>query len=296
MLNQIRPDLYLVNLDQNIEGFRNFISSWIYTPDDLVLIVDPGPSSTIPVLEQALLELGIRRVDYILLTHIHIDHAGGTGLLLESFPEAKVNCHPRGIEHMIQSDKLWEGSLKVLGNIAEAYGIIPPVPAENISWNSNIKLNNTAIDVIETPGHAPHHVCYKHDDLLFAGEVAGVNVPNNQGDYLRIATPPVFKYEIYRDSLIRASKLNVNHICFGHYGLRSDPANLFKNAIDQLELWVEVIGEWYDSKTDEEIFQLLLETDLSIKEFPNLPEDIKKREAFFCLNSIKGIKGYFETK
>ena len=104
-------NLFLIDLDQKLPGFRKFISSWLYTKDHKNIIIDPGPTSTIPVLEKALADLNIHKVDYILLTHIHIDHAGGTGLLLSKFPDSKVLCHPMGIPHMINPEKLWQGSL-----------------------------------------------------------------------------------------------------------------------------------------------------------------------------------------
>ena len=72
-------DLYIVDLDQPLEGFYNFLNSWVYRRDGLTILVDPGPRSTIPVLVKALKDLDIKKLDYILLTHIHIDHAGGAG-------------------------------------------------------------------------------------------------------------------------------------------------------------------------------------------------------------------------
>ena len=103
----------------------------------MTLLVDPGPASTIPYLVERLDELGIRTIDYILLTHIHLDHAGGTGQLLRHFPGAKVNCHPKGIPHMVAPQKLWEESIKVLGKVAEAYGEMAPVPESCISFRDS---------------------------------------------------------------------------------------------------------------------------------------------------------------
>ena len=241
MVTEILPNLYLVDLDQKIEGYRKFISSWIYFANGLTIVVDPGPSSTIPTLQKALNQFEIKTIDYILLTHVHIDHAGGTGLLLEKYPKAKINCHPKGIPHMIDPQQLWEGSRKVLGNVAEAFGPIAPIPANNISWQPMIKENDLLMNVFETPGHASHHVCYQIGDILFAGEVCGVNVPVEEGDYLRIATPPRFIYEIYRNSLISASKIDANHICFGHYGYRTDLSHVFNLGLNQLETWVRIV-------------------------------------------------------
>lgn len=293
-INQVLPNLFLIDLDQKPRGFRQFISAWIYRHQDVTLVIDPGPSVTIPVLHRALKELGVQRLDYILLTHIHIDHAGGTGALLRHYPGTKVNCHPKGINHLADPQKLWEGSLKVLGSLAEAYGKIPAVPQKNLSWNGHLEIGGLMIEAIETPGHASHHVCYHIGDLLFAGEVAGVNIPVTGGDYLRIATPPPFYYEVYQNSLLRAAKIKARHICFGHYGIRSDGRHIFDQARQQLELWMHVISENKNTSDVQVIFKKLLEEDPSLQHFHNFPEDIQERESYFCLNSIRGILSYFE--
>lgn len=298
-IHEILDNLFLVDLDQDLEGFRQFVSSWIYRLAGQIIIIDPGPSSTIPILLKALHELKISRIDYILLTHIHIDHAGGTGLLVTRYPQVKVNCHPKGIPHMIDPQKLWEGSRQVLGKIAEAYGLVTPVSPANISWQQRMMINGTEIKAIETPGHASHHVCYSAGDLLFAGEVAGVNVPLADGDYLRIATPPLFDYEIYKRSLFRASKIEARYLCFGHYGMRRDLKQVFNRAFEQLEIWMRIIKKQIKNNSigkEDSVLEELLERDRSISHFSRLPADIQKREKFFCLNSIRGISGYQERK
>jgi len=294
-MHTIKNNLYLQELTQNLEGFRQFISCWIYTAHDRVVLVDPGPAATVTVVKKALTKMGLERVDYILLTHIHIDHAGGTGLLLDEFPEAQVICHPKGIPHMIEPQKLWEGSLKVLGEVAEAYGPIAAIPEKNISYPDKISDGALNIDIVETPGHASHHLNYLVDGLLFAGEVAGVNAPVDDGYYLRIATPPRFIYEIYRDSLWRAAALNADTICFGHFGARRDVRQVFDRAKAQLELWLETCRRYHEKKprvVPDEIFTELKQRDPSMATFSDLPKDIQKREEYFSLNSIKGMLGY----
>ena len=116
-VKSIDSNLKCINLD-------NFINTWIYISNDLCFIVDPGPTVLINLLKDGLDQLKINENDlnYILLTHPHIDHAGGVGKLLKFFPHAKVVCHSRGIKHLINPKRLWEGSLKVLGKAAEFYG------------------------------------------------------------------------------------------------------------------------------------------------------------------------------
>ncbi|MFA4916816.1 MAG: MBL fold metallo-hydrolase [Syntrophales bacterium] len=287
--------LSLIPLNQTLKGFRKFISTWMYTLDDLTIMVDPGPRSTVPFLVEALKKQEVKKIDYILLTHIHIDHAGGTGLLLQYYPEAQVICHPQAIRHMIAPERLWEGSRKVLGEVAEAYGEIVPVPANSLQYQEYIKTGETAITVIQTPGHASHHLCYQIGGVLFAGEVAGVTYPLDQGLYLRIATPPVFNYEIYRNSLERIAARKISQICFGHYGSRQDAENVFNAAFVQLDNWLTITEKHHLARSEpfeEHVFADLLKNDRGLVRYYELPSDIQAREKYFAINSIRGIREY----
>lgn len=294
---QISPELYLINLGQKLEGFRDFISSWLYNSGRTVFLVDPGPKYSIDELICTLEEMGVKKIDYIFLTHIHIDHAGGTGKLLEKFQDARVICHTAGIEHMIDPAKLWKGSLKILGEIAEAYGEILPVPADRISFKENIETVDGTIRVINTPGHAAHHQSYIFKEYIFAGEVAGVNQPLRNKVYSRPATPPQFRPEISLASLDRAVEQKPGIICYGHYGFRKDAVNAMTSAREQLLLWMKIIKEQIKSGEDnfkERVIEILMQRDSIFSNFTFLDNDIKKREVYFAGNSINGMKEYYK--
>lgn len=294
-MQKIRDGLFLIDLDQALEGYRRFISTWVCRIEGATLIIDPGPTSTIPHLVNQLKQCGIGQVDHVLLTHIHLDHAGGTGHLLRHFPEARVNCHPKGIPHLLSPQKLWEGSKKVLGDVADTYGEMAPVPESNVSWSEEIPLDVTTIEVFETPGHAAHHVSYRVGDILFVGEVVGVYVPIENGSYSRPATPPTFQYETFRDSITKVASLDVSVVCLGHYGCRRDVASVFQRAERQLDFWVDMVNrhlrEGIDS-FEETILADLITNDPDMAGWPSLPKDIQARERNFCCNSIRGIQGY----
>jgi len=297
-ITEYLPGLFLVDLDQQLTGFRSFISSWICKTNEVCFVVDPGPLSTHQVLLDALDSLNIDRIDYILLTHIHIDHAGSSGQLVKSFPEAVVVCHPKGIEHLINPEKLWHGSLKVLGDMARAYGEIVPVPEKNIMTHPQ-ESGSSKIEVIETPGHAPHHRCYLFKEILFAGEAAGVNIPVSGGVYQRIATPPRFIYDVYFNSLKKASITGAEKIAFAHYGLRPDAENVFQTAFQQLEFWMNTVKAHYKKGNNYSGQQLLLEllqTDPALNMFSKLDSDLQEREKSFCLNSIRGMYEFMDRQ
>lgn len=286
--------LTCIDLDQpGLEGFRKFISCWLYRDDSISYVVDPGPLSTISRLIDQLEELGVTHLDYILLTHIHIDHAGGAGALLERFPAAQVICHPDGIRHMAEPEQLWQGSLRILGRLAETFGEIIPVPADRLGGPD--LLAGTGIEGFLTPGHAPHHVCYRFDDLLFGGEVAGVHGAVAEGIYMRPATPPRFLLDIALDSLDRMIALAPRRLVIAHYGLVEPALDYLLIGRGQLVLWVRGVarmaaGNTLDSK--QAIFDWLLEHDVHFRNIDQLDADIRAREHYFLENTLRGMQQY----
>jgi glyoxylase-like metal-dependent hydrolase (beta-lactamase superfamily II) len=294
----VDANLTIIDLDQKPEGFRRFISSWLYRSKELTFLVDPGPLYSIGSLTNALGEIGVRKLDYILLTHIHIDHAGGTGKLLQVFPETRVLCHPMGIDHMVTPAKLWEGSVKILGELALAYGEIVPIPRGNIFYEEKISLGENDIHVVETPGHAPHHLSYLFKHYLFAGEVAGVHQPLADGIYLRPATPPKFKLETSLSSLEKVIEMAPQTICFGHYGHHHDALSMLRLGREQLRLWTEVLKEHHGhgaADSPERLMEDLLKRDTYFANYLCLERDIRKREEYFVMNSIRGIMDYLNN-
>jgi glyoxylase-like metal-dependent hydrolase (beta-lactamase superfamily II) len=289
-------DLTCIDLDQpTLEGFRHFISSWLCKGDGFTLVVDPGPLSTIPQLRETLHRHGVKRLDYVLLTHIHIDHAGGTGALLQEFPEAVVVCHPDGIRHMVAPEKLWQGSRKVLGALAETYGEIVPVPAEQIRFEETI--GHTGIRTFLTPGHAQHHCSYLLNDLLFGGEVAGVRYPVAEGIFMRPATPPRFILEVALDSIDRMIALAPQRMVFAHYGLVDNALEHLRIARNQLLLWVKGVAATAaveESGREAALIDWLFEHDVHYRNFAYLPPDIKARERYFFGNTLRGMSEYVE--
>lgn len=289
--------LVCIDLDQpQLEGFRKFISSWLCITDSCTLVVDPGPLTTIPRLVSELRRQGVTRLDYILLTHIHIDHAGGAGALLAEFPEAMVICHPEGVRHLIAPEKLWQGSQKVLGRLAEVYGEIVPVPAESILFSEEIAGGE--IRAFLTPGHAQHHCCYLAGDLLFGGEVAGVRCELPDAIFIRPATPPRFILEVALDSIDRMIALGPKRLVFAHYGMVESAVEHLEIAREQLLLWVRCVAAVAadgSGNPEEALVARLVENDPYYRNVTLLPEDIRARERYFIGNTMKGMTEYVES-
>ena len=297
-IQKIADDLFLIPLCPPITGFNNFISAWLYR-GKITCLIDVGPSSTAPDLLRALQELNIDQLNYILLTHIHLDHAGAIGEITEAFSQTPIVCHPAGLSHLIEPSRLWEGTKKVLGSMALDYGPIKPV-AENRLLEAN-RFHNEFITPIFTPGHAAHHVSFQTEKYLFAGETGGVHVslPENRF-YLRPATPPKFFLDIALQSVDALIACRANAICYGHFGIQKDAAKMLKKHRKQLLFWEGLIKDEMDHHGNGTIdhtaacLKRLLKEDPLMATFDQLPPDIQERETYFLQNSINGYLGYLE--
>ena len=296
-ITEVRPRLYLIGLEQKIENFGIFIGSWVYD-GEVKFLVDVGPKASVGQLLEGLKKLRIRKLDFIFLTHIHIDHAGGTGILLNQFPESKVICHESGVPHLINPQKLWEGSQKVLGDLALKYEEIMPVPEKNIL--SPDEFRNENFHVIRTPGHSVHHISLVYKDYLFAGEAGGVYIDRGRQPYLRPATPPKFILEEAVGSIDKLLEAEAREICYAHFGIHPDAKGMLKRHRNQLYLWRDVIAEQmaYSNGKDllDRCIPVLLERDDLFRPFKDLTEGDKERELYFIKNGIQGISEYIASR
>ena len=305
--------LQLIDLNQDLPGQRRFISCWVGSHLGKYFVVDPGPPSTGEFLVASLEALHLPRIDFVLLTHIHLDHAGATSNVLDRWPQAKVYCHSMGRPHLVDPSRLWQGSLKVLGHKAEVYGEPAPVPEQSLV--NEDYLSEHGISVVATPGHAAHHVSLFCGENLFLGEAAGTfsNLGQPKGSmdcYLRPATPPRFFPEI-ADQSIQAM---INHkpfpsrLCFAHHGqFDGDGVALLKQAQSQLKTWVKVVRFHLDQAGidagDEVAVQELVpeliiqlgEADPFFARGGELPADIGKREEDYTRQTIRGITGFLAS-
>ncbi len=307
---------HLIDLDQELPGQYRFISCWLTVAPDMVFVVDPGPPSTADHLVAELERREVRRLDYILLTHVHLDHAGCTARILERWPEAKVICHERGRPHLIDPARLWAGSRQVLGHKAEVYGEPMPVPAGSLADISVIE--ERGVRVIDTPGHAAHHLAFAHGDGIFLGECAGTFSdlgcgPESELYYLRPATPPRFRLETAVASLGRVLALDPfpARLFFAHHGeFCGDTGHLIAVARDQLQLWTRTVRQVRDGlaalphteqPADEDGLMDLLRTALLAVDphygrVGELPVDIQERERDFSRQTLRGILGYLANE
>ncbi|PIP40553.1 MAG: MBL fold metallo-hydrolase [Desulfobacterales bacterium CG23_combo_of_CG06-09_8_20_14_all_51_8] len=288
--------LDLIDLDIDELGYQRFISAWVYSGDDGNFLVDPGPACTVDYLLAELEKRGVRQLDWIFLTHIHMDHSGGIGHVIERFPSAKIICHEKAVAHLVDPERLWEGSLKILGDVARVYGKIKPVPAENIRTAQDVPMVpiDGGFQVIATPGHAAHHQCFAGKDVVFCGELFGIFYQMENAVYLRPATPPVFVLEDFLSSMDAMAPFMDRRICFGHHGWSLGGERILKIARRQIVVWVDVIRRHLSDPDTGRIIGDLTENDPVFASRNRLPEALQDRENYFSGNSIRGILQYLK--
>jgi glyoxylase-like metal-dependent hydrolase (beta-lactamase superfamily II) len=195
-----------------------------------VAIVDPGPSSTLATFRRELAASGISVADLtaILLTHIHLDHAGATGTLVRENPNIRVYVHERGAPHMIEPAKLIASAARLYGDDAmdTLWGEFAPVPRESItvlSGGERIEAGGRPLEVAYTPGHASHHVSYFHEDSgeAFVGDTAGVRIPP-YGFTVPPTPPPDIDLEAWSRSLDTIEEWGAGALCLTHFGAFPD--------------------------------------------------------------------------
>ncbi len=283
---------------QEMPGFNPFFGSWLCR-GDLNIIIDVGPANASRRLIGALEACGLKRLDYVLLTHIHIDHGGALSEVLARYPDAKVICHEKGLPHLKDPSKLYQGSLKVLGDLAKTYGPPGPVAQERLIPHTACRVEG--LGIIETPGHAIHHLSFTYHKRLYAGEAAGNFFRIGNREYLRPATPPRFFLDVFMKSVDRLLALDDQPIRYAHVESADNAHRLLGLFKDQLLLWKNVIGETVAGDGQEKdiipiCIERLLEEDPSLAAFEDMDENTRKRERIFMANSVKGFVEFFKEK
>jgi glyoxylase-like metal-dependent hydrolase (beta-lactamase superfamily II) len=269
-----------------LAGFADFIGCWCGRVESGFFLVDPGPAATIPVVLEYLDYRKVSTLAAILLTHIHVDHAGGVGLLAEAFPETPIVCPARSIRHLVDPTQLTTASRTVLGTLMDHYGGLSPVPAERI-----IAAEESSWGSIATPGHSPDHTAYLVDGFLFCGEALGVICAPVSPTYRRPATPPRFEPTPYAASITRLAETAAHTACFGHFGSLPFTQNLCTESFDQITHWIAAIGDNREA-SDQELITHLTATDPLFEAWNELPETIRQREEIFIANTFAGIRDY----
>lgn len=225
-----------------------------------VAIVDPGPTTCLPTLRSELAARGLSTADirWILITHIHLDHAAATGSLLKECPSARVIVHERGAPHLIDPSRLLSSATRLYGDDMERlWGEILPVPAANIDVvgdSAEMDIAGHDVDIAYTPGHAWHHISFfvRGAKVAFVGDTAGICRPSGR-IVLPPTPPPDIDLEAWRVSTERILSWNPDVLFLTHFGPQSSPRVHFQDMWKRMDDWsAKVQATLAQNLTDDE--------------------------------------------
>jgi glyoxylase-like metal-dependent hydrolase (beta-lactamase superfamily II) len=217
-------------------------------------LIESGPKTSVQHVLAGLGEAGIDRLNWIIVTHIHLDHAGAAGTLAGRFPEATVAVHEVGAPHLVDPSKLWKSAARIYGeDMDRLWGGIDPIPEDRIRPlrdGDEIDLGGRKLTAFDTPGHARHHHAYLDDatGILFCGDALGVKLSDI--GIIRPATPPPeFHLGDAIDTIQNIKGIGADRLCLTHFGFNdagSAPAGVSETcdaAVDALQQWERWVRE-----------------------------------------------------
>jgi glyoxylase-like metal-dependent hydrolase (beta-lactamase superfamily II) len=235
----------VITLDLNFRGRKQAIAAYLIPHSSGVVLVECGPGSTLPVLQAALGEGGYspRDVTHLLLTHIHLDHAGAAGWFARQGTDVYV--HPVGAPHMVDPEKLLASAARIYGDQMDVlWGEFLAVPEDKVTIAEDLQeivIGNLHFLPVNTPGHAEHHYAYLFEDICFSGDIGGVRIPGFP--YLRPPMPPPeLHLERWRESLQRLRTFEFSRIAPTHFGIFDDP----EWQLNETDKSLEAVSRWLD--------------------------------------------------
>jgi len=244
-------------IDIGMHGISNHGAVYVVDGDEPALI-ETGTGWNREHVFDALDELEIDReaIEHILITHVHLDHAGGAGHFAEQCPNATVYTHEIGAPHLVDPDRLVAGTKDAVGDNWEFYDDPLPIPearVEALVDGDEVDLGDRTLSVIHAPGHAPHQVMFHEpdDDLLYTGDAAGVYVPERE-EINETSPPPQFDLESCLDDIRTIEEIAPDTLCFTHFGDVPYDPDLVEAYKRTLVEWVEAVRQKRDELGDDE--------------------------------------------
>lgn len=249
-------------LDTEMHGKAGITAAFVVRGEQTAL-VETGPMSSLDAVLAGLQDHGVDELDWIVVTHIHLDHAGGAGALAQRFPGATVAVHEVGAPHLADPSKLWTSAGRIYGDEAEMKrlwgGIVPVSPdrLRTLADGDKIDLGGRSLQAFDTPGHAGHHHAYLDDatGILFTGDAMGVRLPDV--GLVRPATPPPeFDLNKAVASIDRIASIGASELWFTHFGSSSegtDPLDVdgtCERSIHALRTWADWISAAREETSD----------------------------------------------
>jgi glyoxylase-like metal-dependent hydrolase (beta-lactamase superfamily II) len=279
----------LDGLEQPIDlvhaGAEKTVGVYLLETDVGVALFDCGPSSCIPALKRGLAERGLELADVkqLLLSHIHLDHAGAAGSLVREQPELQVWVSEIGAPHLVDPSRLERSARRLYGDaFDELWGELAPVPEANVRIASG---RAAGLECFPSPGHASHHVCYFDGTTLFAGDAAGVRIQPSKA-VLPPTPPPDVDVEAWYRTLEEIERHAPERLALIHFGVADDVSRHLTELRERLDVWAGRVKEGLS----EEEFVAAAVGDLPPEEAPSY------ERAMPIWQSYQGLKRYWDTR
>jgi glyoxylase-like metal-dependent hydrolase (beta-lactamase superfamily II) len=269
-------------------GRERVIASYLLDTDDGPALLDCGPSTTVDALKAGLAARGLALTDirHLLLTHIHLDHAGATGTLVREHPGLQVHVSPIGAPHLVDPERLEKSARRLYGDTFDSlWGELAPVPEDNVHTVDGTVLG---LESFPSPGHASHHVCYLDPDgTLYAGDACGVRVLPGRS-VLPPTPPPDTDVEAWENTLDEIGRRAPERVALIHFGVADDVSR----HLDELRLRLLDWAESVEGGASEEEF-----VDYALAELTDSGEDMHAYEqAMPFWQSYRGLARWAEKK
>jgi len=230
-------------------GRERVIGAYLLDTPDGPALFDCGPTTCVPALKAGLQGRGLELQDvpHLLLSHIHLDHAGAAGVIVREHPKLQVHVSPIGAPHLVDPSRLEQSARRLYGNEFDTlWGELASVPKENVRDTGDRVLG---LDCFASPGHASHHVCYLDSDgTLYAGDAAGVR-SQPSAFVLPPTPPPEFDLAVWKSTLDELERRAPERLALIHFGVADDPREHLAELRRRLRSWTALVG---DGATEEE--------------------------------------------
>jgi glyoxylase-like metal-dependent hydrolase (beta-lactamase superfamily II) len=224
-------------------GRERVIGAYLLETPDGPALFDCGPTTCVPALKAGLRGRGLELQDvpHLLLSHIHLDHAGAAGVLVREHPGLQVHVSPIGAAHLVDPSRLEQSARRLYGDEFDTlWGELAPVPQENVHETGDHVLG---LDCFPSPGHAWHHVCYVDGDgTLYAGDAAGVRIQPNRF-VLPPTPPPEFDLATWEATLDELERRDPERLALIHFGVADDPREHLAELRRRLQAWTALVGD-----------------------------------------------------
>ena len=256
-INRHSENIFWFDLSPNKE--LEFISIYLVV-DDKIALIETGPACSLDNLVSGIKSTGLKLedIDYVVPTHIHLDHFGGGGHIMELCKNAKALVHPKAYKHVSNIEKWWQGSSDFLGKVAQLYGKPKPIPEDRLISAEDgfeVSLGGFYLKAVHTPGHAPHHITWIYGDEAFVGDSAGLWYPEIGSSFP--VTPGYYRHDLALKSIKKMESLNLKNIFYTHFGPRL-VYNTFEETKKEFELWMNIVEKGYNQQlSSKEILRML---------------------------------------